>query len=176
MPAMAAAPPALPVFPGFAWNAYPRWPMPAFMPGAPAAPPTQFQPRLQARPAAPAAAQQTSDNPKMMENLIVSMLLQPGALGWKVPVFPSTPWLPGFAGMVSRRSYMPFGPHWDAQVQARAAAAGESLIDVFALEPQTRDHPHYPPPHPLRFGFSSVYPEMVNKLNSPMSMAIANNL
>ena len=51
------------------------------------------------------------------------------------------------------------------QVQARATGAAESLVNPLSLIPQNSEHPSYPPGMPLRFGFSSTYPQVVAMMN-----------
>ena len=126
-------------------------PFPPFMPMLP-----PFMPQPQAT-----AAQQAggADMSSFYNNMIAALFTAPGASGIGLPLVPSMPMLPGLPGMAARRdSY--FGPHWDTQVQARATSAAESLINSAQLLPQNTDHPSFPPGFPLRFGFSSTYPQV----------------
>ena len=77
------------------------------------------------------------------------------------------PMLDGLPGMSVRRAGSYFGPHWDAQVTARSAAAAEALVEPLGLLPQNTEHPSYPPGVPLRFGFSTTYPQVAQAMGGP---------
>merc|ERR1719171_2894811 len=87
----------------------------------------------------------------MFENFLALFFMSPGATGMGLPLIPGMPMLSGLPGMAVRRMDAHYGPHWDAQVQARSTAAGESLINPLQLLPQNSEHPSYPPGMPLRF-------------------------
>jgi hypothetical protein len=92
------------------------------------------------------------------DHFLALMFMTPGAASMHMPLVPSMPMLPGLPGMAVRRSGNYFGPHWDAQVQARSSAAAEALFNPLGLLPQNQEHPNYPPGIPLRFGFAGAIP------------------
>jgi hypothetical protein len=133
-----------------------------------------------------------ADQASFYDNFLSTMFMAPGATGMKLPLLPSQPMISGLPGMAARRGNY-FGPHWDtqvarpahvfsrlspptahaprahSQVQARATAAAESLINSAQLLPQNSAHPNYPPGFPLRFGFSSTYPQVAAVMNGGAS-------
>ena len=103
----------------------------------------------------------------MYQNFLGMMFMQPGAVGMGLPLVPSLPMLDGLPGMSVRRAGSYFGPHWDAQVTARSTAAAEALVEPLGLLPQNTEHPSYPPGVPLRFGFSTTYPQVAQAMGGP---------
>ena len=50
---------------------------------------------------------------------------------------------------------------------ARSTAAAEALVEPLGLLPQNTEHPSYPPGVPLRFGFSTTYPQVAQAMGGP---------
>lgn len=155
---------AMPTFPTYpmmpaapAWPMYAR-PVPAMMAANPHWPLVPLH--AQSVTTTPGA----EDTQNLLKNYIYLMMMSPGAFQMPMPLVPTTPMLNGLAGMSARRVYNPFGPHWDAQVQTRATAAAETLVEPTGLFPQNKDHPNYPPGFPFRFGFSTMYPGMQHSM------------
>lgn len=132
-------------------------PMPPMLPFRPARPTDE-----KLSPTFPAAG---GDIGNMFENFLAMFFMSPGATGMGLPLIPGMPMMSGLPGMAVRRMDGHFGPHHDAQVQARATGAAESIINPLSLIPQNSEHPSYPPGMPLRFGFSSTYPQVVSMMN-----------
>ena len=143
--ALPALPPMLP---------RPMWAMPPM-------PPLFAHPMLPRPPLGPV------DYTGMYQNFLGMMFMQPGAVGMGLPLVPSLPMLDGLPGMSVRRAGSYFGPHWDAQVTARSTAAAEALVEPLGLLPQNTEHPSYPPGVPLRFGFSTTYPQVAQAMGGP---------
>merc|ERR1740130_1789612 len=162
-----------PLFPGLPLSPWIPRPIHPSRPQGGDAPPTAADStagaQLMSDPGAAGAggADATSGN-SFNDNFLATLFMPPGAAGMKLPLVPSQPMISGLPGMAVRRANY-FGPHWDTQVQARATAAAESLINSAQLLPQNSAHPSYPPGFPLRFGFSTTYPQVASVMNGGSS-------